>query len=91
MLGRPHVRVDGPVDTTSALQMQRELLRRSRGGTVPMTVDLTGVSHLASAGVSALYRIAEQHHEQKAQLTLIASGGSPARQILDLVGLPVTP
>ncbi|GIE87125.1 SpoIIE family protein phosphatase [Actinoplanes regularis] len=86
-----HVRVDGPVDATSALQMQRELLRRSRGGTVPITLDLTGVSHLASAGVSALYRIAEQHHEQKAQLTLIASAGSPARQILDLVGLPVTP
>ncbi|WP_436520142.1 SpoIIE family protein phosphatase [Actinoplanes sp. HUAS TT8] len=85
------VRVDGPVDMTSAERMQVELLRRSRGGTVPMTLDLTGVTHLASAGVSALYQIAEHHHDQKATLTLIASPGSPARQILDLVGLPVTP
>ncbi|MFC3993700.1 SpoIIE family protein phosphatase [Actinoplanes siamensis] len=86
-----HVRVAGPVDATSAARMRQELLRRSRGGTVPMTADLTGVTHLASAGVSALYQIAEHHHEQKAPLTLIASPGSPARQILDLVGLPVTP
>ncbi|MFI1996043.1 SpoIIE family protein phosphatase [Actinoplanes sp. NPDC020271] len=85
------VAVSGPVDATTAQPMLLELLRRSRGGTVPMTVDLTGVTHLASAGVSALYQIGEQHHEQKAALMLIASPGSPARQILDLVGLPVTP
>jgi anti-sigma regulatory factor (Ser/Thr protein kinase)/anti-anti-sigma regulatory factor len=85
------VRVDGPVDTTSAPRLRRELLRRGRGATVPVTVDLTGVTHLASAGVSALYQMVERHHEQKAELTLIASPGSPARQILDLVGLPVTP
>jgi serine phosphatase RsbU (regulator of sigma subunit)/anti-sigma regulatory factor (Ser/Thr protein kinase)/anti-anti-sigma regulatory factor len=85
------VRIAGPIDLTSAPRMQADLLRRSRGGTVPMTVDLTGVTHLASAGVSALYQITDHHHEQKAALTLIASPDSPARQILDLVGLPVTP
>ncbi len=85
------VAVAGPIDATTAPLMHVELLRRSRGGTVPMTADLTGVTHLASAGVSALYQIAERHHDQKATLTLIASPGSPARQILDLVGLPVTP
>ncbi|AEV83966.1 hypothetical protein ACWT_2475 [Actinoplanes sp. SE50] len=85
------VRVDGPVDSTSAVALRQELLRRSRGGNVPMTVDLTGVDHLASAGVSALYLIAEQHHDRKAPLTLIAAPDSPSRHILDLVGLPVTP
>lgn len=85
------VRVEGPIDATSATHLHVELLRRSRGGTVPMIVDLTGVTHLASAGVSALYQIAGQHHDQKAMLTLIASPGSPSRMILDLVGLSVTP
>ncbi|WP_245006635.1 SpoIIE family protein phosphatase [Actinoplanes ianthinogenes] len=85
------VRVDGPMDAASAAQVRQDLLRRSRGGTVPMTVDLTGVTHLASAGVAALFQIAEHHRDQEAALTLIASPGSPARQILDLVGLPVTP
>ncbi|WP_394326905.1 SpoIIE family protein phosphatase [Actinoplanes awajinensis] len=85
------VRLAGPVDAASAAHARQELLRRSRGGAVPMTVDLTGVTHLASAGVSALFQIAEQHHDQKATLTLLAAPGSPAREILDLVGLPVTP
>jgi serine phosphatase RsbU (regulator of sigma subunit)/anti-sigma regulatory factor (Ser/Thr protein kinase)/anti-anti-sigma regulatory factor len=85
------VTVSGPIDATTAQRLMPELLRRSRGGTVPMTIDLTGVTHLASAGVSALYQIGERHHEQKAALTLVASPGSPSRQILDLVGLPVTP
>ncbi|WP_232050216.1 SpoIIE family protein phosphatase [Actinoplanes sp. OR16] len=85
------VRLNGPVDTASAAHARQELLRRSRGGTVPMTVDLSGVTHLASAGVSALHLIAESHGVD-APLTLVALPGSPARQILDLVGLAgVTP
>ncbi|GGN68539.1 hypothetical protein GCM10010112_32990 [Actinoplanes lobatus] len=82
------VRLDGPVDAASAQQVRQELLRRSRGGTVPMTVDLSGVSHLASAGVSALHQVAESHHDEKAPLVLVAATGSPAQRILDLVGLP---
>ncbi|WP_433825059.1 SpoIIE family protein phosphatase [Actinoplanes sp. CA-015351] len=85
------VRLDGPIDAASAAQARQDLLRRSRGGTVPMTVDLSGVTHLASAGVSALHLVAESHHDD-APLTLVALPGSPARQILDLVGLSgVTP
>jgi PAS domain S-box-containing protein len=85
------VRLDGPVDAASAALARQDLLRRSRGGTVPMTVDLSGVTHLASAGVSALHLVAESHRDG-APLTLVALPGSPARQILDLVGLSgVTP
>jgi PAS domain S-box-containing protein len=86
------VRLDGPIDAASAAQVRQELLRRSRGGTVAMTVDLSGVTHLASAGVSALHLVAESHTDGRTTLTLQATPGSPARQILDLVGLPgVTP
>ncbi len=55
-----------------------------------MTVDLSGVTHLASAGVSALHLVAE-NHDPEHPLTLRAAAGSPARQILDLVGFGVTP
>ncbi|MEU4428766.1 SpoIIE family protein phosphatase, partial [Actinoplanes sp. NPDC024001] len=86
------VRLEGPVDAASAAQVRQELLRRSRGGTVAMTVDLSGVTHLASAGVSALHLLAESHADGRAPLVLHATPGSPARHILDLVGLPgVTP
>ncbi|MEV6304761.1 SpoIIE family protein phosphatase [Actinoplanes sp. NPDC051861] len=80
------VRLDGPVDAASAAQVRQELLRRSRGGTVAMEVDLSGVTHLASAGVSALFLLAESH-QGKAPLTLDAAPGTPARTILELVGL----
>jgi serine phosphatase RsbU (regulator of sigma subunit)/anti-sigma regulatory factor (Ser/Thr protein kinase)/anti-anti-sigma regulatory factor len=82
------VRVEGPLDAATAPLAQRELLRRSRGGTVAMTVDLSTVTHLSSAGVSALHHVADQHGEQKAPLRLYAPAGTPAQHVLDLVALP---
>jgi serine phosphatase RsbU (regulator of sigma subunit)/anti-sigma regulatory factor (Ser/Thr protein kinase)/anti-anti-sigma regulatory factor len=83
-----HVRADGPLDAATADHLRRDLLRRSRGGTVPLTVDLTGVTHLASAGVSALHHVADRHAEQQAALTLFAAPGSAAQHVLALVALP---
>jgi anti-anti-sigma regulatory factor len=82
------VRVEGPLDAGTAALAKKELLRRSRGGTVPLTADLSGVTLLSSAGVSALHLVAEQHNEQKATLSLHARAGSPAQVVLHLVALP---
>ena len=49
------------------------------------------MTHLSSAGVSALHDVAGLHVEQKAPLSLHATDGSPAQVILDLVGLPRGP
>jgi anti-sigma regulatory factor (Ser/Thr protein kinase)/anti-anti-sigma regulatory factor len=84
------VRVAGPLDATSADTLRQNLLRRSRGGTVTMTVDLTEVTHLASAGVSALHQVADHHHDESAPLRLQAAPGSVADQVLALVALPHT-
>ncbi|WP_433359772.1 SpoIIE family protein phosphatase [Actinoplanes sp. CA-142083] len=81
------VRIEGAVDAVTAGSARQELLRRSRGGTVPLLVDLSGVTHLSSAGVSALHHVAAVHLSQSAPITLVASEGSPAQVILDLVGL----
>ncbi len=82
------VRVEGPVDALTADRLHHDLLRRSRGGTLPLAVDLTGVTHLASAGVSALHRIAERHAVQGGRLTLRAAAGSPAQHVLALAAIP---
>ncbi|MFC4070890.1 SpoIIE family protein phosphatase [Actinoplanes subglobosus] len=81
------IRIDGPIDAVTAAEVRSELFRRSRGGTVAMTVDLSGVSHLASAGVSVLHEVSAQHLIGKAPLVLVSAPGSPSRRILDLVGL----
>ncbi|MFI5934454.1 SpoIIE family protein phosphatase [Actinoplanes sp. NPDC051494] len=86
--GPDAVRVSGAVDTGSAAHLQQDLLRRGRGGNLPLTVDLTGVTHLASAGVSALHHVAGQHRQQGAALDLTAAAGSPAQLVLAMVALP---
>ncbi|MFF5296436.1 SpoIIE family protein phosphatase [Paractinoplanes globisporus] len=85
------VRIEGVVDIVTAEGVRKELLRRSRGATAAMTVDLSGVTHLSSAGVSVLHQVAGLHTEQKAPLLLLTADGSPVRVILELVGLSTGP
>lgn len=86
--GAAELGVTGTVDATSAAHLQQDLLRRSRGGNLALTVDLTGVTLLASAGVSALHHVADQFRRQGNTLDLTAATGSPAQLVLDLVALP---
>ena len=79
--------VRGPVDITTADQLARRLLSVSRGGTVPLVADLTGVTQLASAGVRALYAVSGQMAAHGQDLTLITAPGSAAHAVLDLVRL----
>jgi len=83
-----HAGVCGPVDITTADRLARQLLFASRGGTVPLTVDLSSVTHLASAGVRALYQVKEQFAAHRQGLTLVAAPGTPASIVLDLARLP---
>jgi serine phosphatase RsbU (regulator of sigma subunit)/anti-sigma regulatory factor (Ser/Thr protein kinase)/anti-anti-sigma regulatory factor len=82
--------VRGPVDISTADEFLRKLLAACRGGTLPLTVDLTAVTQLASAGVSALYQLTAQLAAHGHRLTLLTGAGSPARAVLDLVRLPCT-
>ena len=82
--------VRGPVDITTADQLARRLLSVSRGGTVPLVADLTGVTELASAGVRALYAVSGQMAAHGQDLTLITAPGSAAHLVLDLVRLAHT-
>ena len=82
--------VRGPVDITTADLLARRLLSASRGGTVSLLADLTGVTQLASAGVRALYQVRDLLAAHKKELTLVAAAASSARMVLDLVQLPHT-
>jgi serine phosphatase RsbU (regulator of sigma subunit)/anti-sigma regulatory factor (Ser/Thr protein kinase)/anti-anti-sigma regulatory factor len=86
----PRVRLDGPVDASTAAYLQADLVRRTRGGTRPLLVDLTGVTHLASAGVAALHQAVALGFEQGAPLTLYAPAGSLTHHIMSMVTLPHT-
>lgn len=83
--------VSGPVDITTADKLAWRLLSVSRGGTVPLVADLSGVTQLASAGVRALYAVSEQLAAHGHGLTLITAPGSGAGVVLDLVQLAHVP
>lgn len=87
----PRVRVSGPVDFATAGRMAGRLLVACRAGVLPLTVDLSGVTVLASAGVTVLYRVQAQLAAHDQELTLISEPGSPAAAVLDLAQLPRSP
>jgi anti-anti-sigma factor len=84
---RPRIRVDGPVDGYTAPALERYLQQSTSAGTRSLTLDLTGVTQLASAGVAVLHRIARQCADHGTELRLYAPSASPAQLILDLVRL----
>jgi PAS domain S-box-containing protein len=86
--GMARARVTGAVDIVTADQMARRLLSASRGGTVPLVADLTGVTQLASAGVRALYQVRDRLTVHQQDMTLLTAPGSSAQVVLDLVQLP---
>ena len=86
--GLARARVTGAVDIVTADQMARRLLSASRGGTVPLVADLTGVTQLASAGVRALYQVRDRLTVHSQDMTLLAAPGSSTQVVLDLVQLP---
>lgn len=84
----PWIALGGPVDLSTADDLRRELWSASRGGALPLVVELTAVTHLASAGIQVLYDFVEDMTADGRALRFVAPPGSPARQALALSDLP---
>jgi len=91
VVGEPPVlRVRGPVDALAAERFRAELAALTHGRRAPLTVDLTGVSHLTSTGVAALADLLRSGNGEHPAV-LVAPTGTTAAFVLDLVGLPRQP
>ena len=80
--------VHGPVDQDTAGSLRSQLLIACRGGTLPLRVDLSAVSHLGGPGIAALYEVSQQLAVYQQELSLAAAPGSVAAAALGLAGLP---
>lgn len=80
--------VRGDVDSHTASTLDRQIAVESRSGIAPLTIDLSGVTHLGSAGVSALAAARDRARRQGGDCVLVAPPGSPAHHVLSLVQLP---
>ncbi|KQZ74852.1 SpoIIE family protein phosphatase [Nocardioides sp. Root151] len=77
----------GPIDGVTIEVFDAALHEATRAGTASATVDLSGVTHLASPGVQSLFEFLARTKRAGAELTFLAPAGSPAAQIMTLVGL----
>ena len=77
------VQVAGPVDLATAGRLRPALHSALGGGAAGLVVDLTGVTHLAAAGVHLLQELAARDPD----LRLVAPPETEARRVLTLTGL----
>jgi len=81
--------VSGDVDSDAAAVLDRQIALESRSGIAPLTIDLSAVTHLGSAGVSALADARDRAGRQGGDCVLVAPPGSPAHHVLSLAQIPV--
>ena len=86
-----HLTASGPVDDMSAEVFHAALVEVTHGGTQAATVDLTGVTLLSSPGVQSLFDLSARSARSGVRMDIVAPDQSPARRILDLVGLAAGP
>ena len=84
----PCAKVSGPVDGATADRLAKQLLTACRGGTLPITLDLTGITYLASSGIRAIYQVKERLMAHQQDLTILAAADSSADALLDMARLP---
>src|ERR1700761_3884195 len=81
--------VSGDVDSDTASTLDRQIAVESRSGIAPLTIDLSAVTHLGSAGVSALAAARDRARRHGSEYVLVAPPASPAHHVLSLVQIPV--
>jgi serine phosphatase RsbU (regulator of sigma subunit)/anti-sigma regulatory factor (Ser/Thr protein kinase)/anti-anti-sigma regulatory factor len=81
--------VSGDVDSVTASTLDRQIAVESRSGIAPLTIDLSGVTQLGSAGVSALAAALDRANTQGGDCVLIAPPGTAAHHILSVVQMPI--
>lgn len=88
---RGSLKASGCLDEASAELFHEALLESTCAGTLGAAVDLSDLTHLSSPGVQSLFEYMERSNRSGVRLRVVAAKATPARQILDLVGMPAEP
>lgn len=85
------IHVGGVLDTESAAkELDAQVRARSRGGVVPVTLEIAPTAFLGSAAVRAIERYVRGGDPSGRHVDVVVHGGSAAAQTLAVVGTPVT-
>lgn len=83
----PHAAIQGEIDLSNAAKLGSDLVALVPNSAIALTVDLSGVSYLDSAGVSLLFSLGSRLRERGQQLRLIVPTDSLIRRTLDFAGV----
>jgi stage II sporulation protein AA (anti-sigma F factor antagonist) len=83
---RVWIAVDGDIDLATAARVEAEILAAIDNRATTVTVDLTNVDYLDSAGLRVVFRLATRLTELRTDLEVVAPPGSISRRVIELSG-----
>ena len=81
------VALAGEIDLSNADDVQSQILELTSNQLMHVLVDLSELEYLDSAGLRMLFRLAGRLSVSQIGLELLVPEGSPAREMIELVGL----
>ncbi len=79
--------ISGEVDLSNARPILDTVAASTPDDTSLLVLDLSATTYLDSAGISALFRLAERLRSRRQDLRLVVPPGSPIRAVLQLTHL----
>lgn len=86
-VGQGRLHAAGALDWGAADRLRAALLRATHAGLRPAVLDLSRVTHLASAATLAIFEARSRSARHGTRLSVVAPPGSPAQHVLEVVGL----
>jgi anti-anti-sigma factor len=85
--GAPLVRVSGEIDLSNAAEVRDSIAAAASEAASVVTVDLSDVTYMDSAGISMIFRLAERLRYSRQELRLVVPQDAPIRAVLRLTRL----
>lgn len=85
-----YLRIAGEIDMDNASQVQHQILRAISNEHTGVTLDLSGVEYLDSAGLRVLFTLGNRLGILQITLRLVVPEVSPVRRVIDLSGMATT-
>lgn len=84
--GSMRIALSGEIDLANAAAVEDELREAVSHQPATVSVDLTGLTYLDSAGIRILFALASRLRELRIVLELIVPPDSPTRRLIELSG-----
>ena len=84
---RVHFTISGDVDLANAADIEADLTDAIRNRATGVTLDLTGVTYLDSAGLQVVFALTVSLRRLQIDIRVIAPEGSPALHAIEMAGM----